>query len=242
MSVNRFGEIAGKAALAGFAVAILTAAAAPAKAAEVTWDLWISYNLNTTGPRNQMTDNFVDSNPFGITTQTEATGYVTFESNGCGGAFECGPLEDSSFDIHFEFDGTPISFSTGDDHRYNANNNTYVNESQLGRGPVMKFFGAAVQGVDFNVPFEHNQNFDNWALSLEPGVVELYDLTNTAGFPHWTVVRGTLCHDGYGEPGEGSVCYRGSDQIVTPIPAALPLMGSGLATLGLAAWRRRRQV
>lgn len=241
MSVKRFGEIAGKAALAGFALAVLTAAATPAKAAVVTWDLWVNYDLNTSGPRNWMTDHFVDSNPFGITTETAATGQVTFDTAGCGD-FECGPVEDSSFDIHFEFEGTPVSFSTGDDHRYNPDTNEYVNVGLLGKGPVAKFFAGIFQGFDFNVKFEHNSTVENWALSLEPGVVELYDLTNTSNFPEWTVVRGTLCHNGFGEPGEDSVCYRGDPPIITPIPAALPLFASGLLAMGLGAWRRRRNV
>lgn len=246
MSVKWFGETAGKAALAGLALAVLTAAAAPAKATVVTWDLWIAYDpanlakgLSRSNFGEWATGEWTDTNPFGIDQTTVATGYVTFNDQGCG-SFECGPVEDPDFDIHFEFEGTAVSFSTGDDHRYNENNNTYVNEGLLGRGPVMKFFSNSPTGLDFNVKFEHNATFENWALSLEPGVVELYDLTNQSGFPYWTVVRGTLCHDGYGEPGEDSVCYRGDDTAVVPIPAALPLMGSGLAALGLAAWRRRR--
>ena len=245
MSVKRFGEIAGKAALAGFALAVLTAAAAPAKAAVVTWDLWVKYDPYDlakaplrSSPNNSVswnawaTGEWVDANPFGITQDTAATGSVTFTDTGCG-SYECGPVEDSAFDIDFEFEGTSVSFTTNDDHRYNGN--SYVNEGLLGRGPAMKFFGPAVQGVDFNV------QFGGWALSLEPGVVELYDLSNQSQWPKWTVLRGTLCHNGFGEPGEGSVCYRGEDtQVVTPIPAALPLFASGLVAMGLGAWRRRR--
>jgi hypothetical protein len=246
MSVKRIGEVAAKAALAGLALAVLTAASAPAKATVVTWDLWIAFDpvKVAAGKSSMMTGEWVDPNPFGITMATEATGHLTFNNAGCG-AFFCGPVEDPSFDIHFEFDGTPIAFGTGDDFRYNETTNAYNDPTNP--GPTVGFiaFGGNtyVTGMDFNVPFAHNTVFDNVALSIESGVVELYDLTNQTGFPNWTVLRGTLCTNGYGEPGEGDVCYRGTDtEIVTPIPAALPLFGSGLVAMGLAAWRRRRNV
>ncbi len=241
MSVKRFGDLMGKAAMAGFALAVLTAGTAPAKAAVVTWDLWIAYDDDklTVGKSNMMTGQWVDTNDFGITQATAGTGSVTFDDSGCGATY-CGPVEDSDFSIDFEFEGTAISFSTNDDFRYNGS--SYVNELGLGRGPAMFYYGSFIQGVDFNVPFAHNSSGDNWALSLETNVVELYDLTNTAGWPNWTVLRGTLCHNGFGEPGEGETCYRGPETEVVPIPAALPLFASGLVAMGLGAWRRRRNV
>ena len=245
MSVKRIGEVTAKAALAGLALAVLTTATTPAKATVVTWDLWLAYDpvKVAIGKSSMMTGEWVDSNPFGIDMATEATGYITFDNAGCG-AFFCGPVEDSNFDIHFEFDGTIISFDTGDDFRYNEFTNTYNDPTNP--GPTVSFIAFAgvtyVTGMDFNVPFSSNNTFDNFALSIESGVVELYDLTNQAGFPNWTVLRGTLCTNGYGEPGEGTACYRGDDPVVTPIPAALPLFGSGLVAMGLAAWRRRRNV
>mgnify|MGYP001044960038 CR=1 FL=1 len=243
MSVNRFGKMMGKAAIAGFALAVLTAGTAPAKAAVVTWDLWIAYDdaLLTTGLGSSATGHGINSavtSTFGITQATNATGSVTFDDAGCGNAF-CGPVEDSNFSINFEFEGTPISFSTNDDFRYNGS--SYVNESAFGRGPAMFFTPfAGASAPDFNVQFAHGSSVNNWALSLQLGVIELYDLSNVAGFPQWTGLRGTLCHDGFGEPGESSVCYRGPDTGVVPIPAALPLFASGLVAMGLGAWRRRR--
>ncbi len=248
MSVKRIGEVTAKAALAGFALAVLTAATAPAKAAVVTWDLWLTYNPAklAVGKSNLMTGEWVEPSlnaTLGITQATKGTGHLTFNNAGCGRVF-CGPVEDPNFDIHFEFEGTSVSFDAGDDFRYNETSNTYYDPSNP--GPTVNFLSYLgslfVTGLDFNVPFSTTGGSNNFALSVESGVVELYDLTNQAGFPNWTVLRGTLCTNGYGEPGEGDVCYRGpGTEIVTPIPAALPLFGSGLAAMGLAAWRRRRK-
>lgn len=236
MSFRRTGQVTAKAAFAGFALAVLTAGITPAKAAIVTWDLWLAYDpvKVAAGKSNMMTGEWVDPNPFGITMDTVGTGYMTFNDAGCG-RFLCGPVEDPNFDIHFEFAGTSISFGTGDDFRYNENSNSYPDPTNP--GPTVGFFGSFVSGLDFNVPFSNN-----WVLNVESGVVELYDTASAVSFPDWTVLRGTLCTNGFGEPAEGDVCYRAPDPVVTPIPAALPLFASGLVVMGLGAWRRHRKV
>lgn len=248
MSVNRFGGIMGKAAIAGFALAVLTAGAAPAKAAVVTWDLWIAYDddkwTTEKTSANQFSGHWIDpivTSELGISRTTEAIGSVTFNDEGCGGYYKCGPVHDPDFEISLAFEGTGLSFSTNDDFRYDGTSYTSTDPLQWGPAAIFSPFDGSLQGFEFNVPFAHGTPYNNFALNVAYGSIELYNLM----IPHtgsldFTVLRGTLCHNGDGEPGVDSHCYRGPDTGVVPIPGALPLFASGLVAMGLGAWRRRR--
>jgi hypothetical protein len=96
----------------------------------------------------------------------------------------------------------------------------------------------------------------------------LFDNTNGIAFSDWVVISDTLGQPGLGIPGrvdvmgitsllvapgqigvnwqgvplQGEVILGGgTDVVVTPLPATLPLFATGLGALGLLGWRRKRK-
>jgi hypothetical protein len=240
MSLNRSAVFAAKAAVAGLALATLTALASPADAARQDW--WIQFedpNINhrTDAP---LTGHWVDpSNPWGLSADSLATGYFEYDetTSACGGSAGgfswCAPWADPTFALHWEWEGVPeLSFDTLDDPRINASGSPV---DPLNPGPMVLFFGANPVSPDFLVRFTDSGNTP-W-LFFVSGYNEVTLVVNPDSYqiPYEdrVMLRGEICLDGKAgcEP-----------PIVTPVPAALPLFSSGLAAIGLAAWRRRRKV
>ena len=242
MSLNRSAVSPIKATVAGLALATLTALAAPADAARQDW--WIQFedpDINHRTTDEALTGHWVDpSNPWGLTVDTLATGHFEYDENtaACGGSTGgfswCAPWSDPAFDLHWEWEGVPeLSFDTLDDPRIDAL--TGLPNDPLNPGPMVLFFGANPVSPDFLVRFTDSGGTPWLFFIAGYGEVTLLANPDSIQIPYEdrVMLRGEICLDGK------AGC---TPPIVTPVPAALPLFSSGLAAIGLAAWRRRKKV